>query len=141
INAEDIVGQIPIDDLDIRVGGSNLVIDSGFLMPTISATATSHWALYNNGGSGAGRELRIESPGRGFGNWIVAKAGATPGSTLGIVSQTSNSGVVGGWTPDEEYTISWYALVPSGSPLLGRTMRAAWNTAPAVSEEVANPPL
>lgn len=137
VDAGDISGVIDPDQLAIEIGGSNLVQDSGLLDHSGSVT----WIRYFSGGGAA--TLSFETPGRGFGRWGKVTADASWTGLIGISSGSAvYAGVLGGWKPNTEYVISFYAKASAGAAFNGtRKPRLVWNVNPSNTIDLDNPLL
>lgn len=118
------------------LGGDNLALNSEFERRSSTHTPTGY-AVYNN--SGSGTATFVASTGI-TGSGAGVKAGATPGSTLGISSNTTlGGGAEGGWVANETYVVSFYAKKVAGAGFSGTVLR--WNVQPATSVALLNPVL
>ena len=95
---------------------------------------TSGFGIYNNSGNG---NLTTNSPGALSGNYLVANAGSSFGSTFGFVFGNVNS--FGGYKANTNYVLSFYAAANGG--MVGAGFSDHWNTGPATATWLQNPPL
>lgn len=126
--------NVDTEDLDLRVGGSNLLYNSGLLNVTPVGWTVS--------GSSTGVTLTYDAAGRGFGRWAIVNLTSTASSgTFGLqTANVSGQGVLGGWQANSEYVVSVYAKGTGN--VVGRTLGLALpDAAGAVVTPLNNPAI
>ena len=141
LNLANLGGSVGAGQVNITTGGDNLLMNSEF--ETRSGNAPSGFEIYNNGGVGSSF---IDAAGYISGKAAAVKAGSTPGTSLGILSQSTatglgvTGGVEGGWKAGVTYIISYYAKKVAGAGF--STMFIGWNRPPnSINVGVVNPTL
>lgn len=134
-----IASQINTLSTAIGSAGGNLVVNSSFEVDTSGDGIAAGWAGYGSGVTLSRTTGRI-----GGSCQRVSWAGVNS-SVKGVTSNSSitegavTGGIVGGWAPNKDYVISWYAKSAAGAA--GFTMATAWNIAPASITAIVNPVL
>jgi hypothetical protein len=140
IAAAKVTGQVVASQLNVGVGGGNLLGNAAFRAH--AGGYPTGWGLYNNGAHSV--TPSINSGGLFGGNFFRLTANETVGNTFGLYT-ANNIGVPGAgvdsWTPGLTYVISFWAR-SNGAGAVGRTMQGLYSNmgfSPAV--QIANPPL
>lgn len=107
--------------------GANLVADSSF--------GGGSWKLDISAGAGVGGSLTLQ-PGRLGGRAAEARAVATAGFPMWVYKIGA---VAGGWPAGEWCVLSVYVRQSAGTPS-GTGCKLGWNTPPAETVELHNPP-
>jgi hypothetical protein len=139
--AVDIVGQVVASQVNLAIGGGNLLANSSFETKA-SGNRPAGYLEYNNASisttytAPAGR-----SGGTAFG--LVANGSTTTTfgvrTSSGITDDIVTGGPAGGWRPGATYVVSWYAKKTNGAGWGSMFLR--WNTAPASTVYLLQPNL
>jgi predicted phage tail protein len=137
IAAAKVTGQLTAGQLNIGVGGGNLLFNASFR--NHSGGYPHGWGLYNNGGISVTPSVNA---GGLFGtNFFRLTANETVGSTFGLYTSTPAGGGVNAWTPGVTYVISFWARA-NGAGAVGRTLSGLYsNMGFASAVQLSNPPL
>jgi hypothetical protein len=139
--AVDIVGQVVASQVNLAIGGGNLLANSSFETKA-SGNRPAGYLEYNNASisttytAPAGR-----SGGTAFG--LVANGSTTNTfgvrTSSGITDGIVTGGPAGGWKPGVTYVVSWYAKKTNGAGWGSMFLR--WNIAPAATVYLLQPTL
>lgn len=124
-------GAVDPKKLNVQMGGGNLVGNSAFVKRGVDFRPLG-WVAYNNGSIPL---TYIDANGRRVGTSAFAiRADAASVSTFGMLASADGDvsgrvgGPAGGWLPNTEYIVSFYAYKAFGAGW--SDMFLAWNTSP-----------
>lgn len=125
----------------INAAGANRLRNSGFEVVSTTPNRANGWAAYNNS-PGETSTLSLVA-GRLGGTaqrhaWVGSNTSTKGLASNDTIDGTNLGGVVGRWTPNATYVVSWYAR--SGATISGG-MRLEWNVAPATQTPLLNTPV
>lgn len=141
VATSDLAGQISAAQLNVTVGGGNLLSNSS-MEGADTGLKPLGWTAYNNANIST---TYLRPAGRMGGSAYSLRANAASVLSFGVLSSTSlvdsgvQGGVRGGWQPGATYVLSWYAKKVNGASW--SQMYLGWNVGPSGTVWLSQPTL